>query len=229
MGRFAVPAMTVIFFDSAMGQLQCARHCKIDHSYIVIDSVGSYRSTHRSHHLHMPHAYLLDISLVGISTSDVAIFCPQQVQKRCLFRIADLVAGLFLTKDPKKNHSDPWQDITFEHDTIDVRHITYSASECFRSICTAKAYMLSLRLCFSTLGTSESSKVMWANDFKGDMPGTPGTASQVANDLWFIMALFSHPSAWRETEKNSSMNVGGKNPHLINQCLFHSKGTTKKW
>lgn len=64
------------------------------------------------------YAYLLDI--VGISTSDVAIFCPQQVQRRCLFRIVDLEAGLFLTKDPKKNHSDPWQDLTFEQDTIDV-------------------------------------------------------------------------------------------------------------
>ena len=88
------------------------------------------------------YAYLLDI--VGISTSDVAIFCPQQVQRRCLFRIVDLEAGLFLTKDPKKNHSDPRQDLTFEQDTIDVWHITYIASECFRSICTAYAYMLSL-------------------------------------------------------------------------------------
>ena len=58
------------------------------------------------------YAYLLDISLVEISTSDVAIFCSQQVQKRCLFRIADLGAGLFRT--------DPWQDLNFEQDSIDV-------------------------------------------------------------------------------------------------------------
>lgn len=127
-------------------------------------------------------------------------FCPQQVQKWCLFRIADLEAGLFLTKDPKKNHSDPWQDLTFEQDTIDVWHITYVASECFRSICPAYNHMLSL-CAFPPLEPLKAPR--WCE-------------RTISREI----CRAARAPCWR--------SAASSNPHLINQCLFHSGGYPEK-